>query len=693
MIAAAALAMSSAAGAATFQGLGYLPGGSSSGASAVSADGTVVVGSSASASGTEAFRWTAAGGMVGLGDLPGGIFSSGASAVSADGSVVVGTGNSASGNEVFRWTVDGGMVGLGYLAGGSSSGAADAAADGSVVVGTSGSASGNQAFRWTATDGMVGLGYIYGYQPPDSRASAVSADGSVAVGSSTYYDYAGYFRQAFRWTPAAGMAGLGFLYFWDMWSEANDVSADGAVVVGWSGARGVWLDEDGYEAFYWTPGGMWSLGYLNIGDTDAGATGVSPDGSVVLGYSGNWVTGLYEGFIWAPSMGMQNLASLLGPALPAGWTVNSASAVTVNNDIVTVVGSGTNPVGNIEAYLATLDLGDFDSDGVPNGIDNCPSVWNPDQADADGDGVGDSCDNCPTTPNPNQADADWDGIGDACEPDMDGDGVPDDFDNCPSTWNPDQADSDGDGIGDACDVRTVRQWRSVRSHSGLGELAIVLDPTRTGNGWTGPTVESRGTATLGMGLRTIDVDFDAPVTLNDPAAVAVTYWVTAGRKIGPPLTCTPVVSMLDANTMRISLGNVPDEACYRITIGAAAIVEELTGDTDCMVRALVGDVDGNGSVTNPDVKLIQKRIGQSVATYPNFDLNLDGVINAADVSYAKSRVGTKVLCPLDAADLLILADSFGLQSGDPDYDSRGDLNSDDCVDVSDLLILAGNWGM
>ena len=35
--------------------------------------------------------------------------------------------------------------------------------------------------------------------------------------------------------------------------------------------------------------------------------------------------------------------------------------------------------------------------------------------------------------------------------DTDGDGVPDEEDNCPDVFNPDQADLDGDGIGDACD--------------------------------------------------------------------------------------------------------------------------------------------------------------------------------------------------------------------------------------------------
>ena len=72
-----------------FMGIGDLPGSTfESRARAVSADGLVVVGGGRSASGREAFRWTASGGMVGLGDLPGGgAFWSGAAATSASRAV------------------------------------------------------------------------------------------------------------------------------------------------------------------------------------------------------------------------------------------------------------------------------------------------------------------------------------------------------------------------------------------------------------------------------------------------------------------------------------------------------------------------------------------------------------------------------------------------------------------------------
>src|SRR4051794_6552320 len=61
----------------------------------------------------------------------------------------------------------------------------------------------------------------------------------------------------------------------------------------------------------------------------------------------------------------------------------------------TTVADGSNGSGS-----AVLDAGpdaptDTDNDGIPDSLDNCPTVANPDQRDHDVDGRGDVCDLCP----------------------------------------------------------------------------------------------------------------------------------------------------------------------------------------------------------------------------------------------------------------------------------------------------------
>jgi probable HAF family extracellular repeat protein len=221
---------------------------------AASADGSVVVGRKYTSGRFEAFRWTSADGLAGLGDLSGGDFFSVAFATSADGTVVVGAGNSSRGPEAFRWTQAEGMVGLGDLPGGAwCSEARATSADGSVVVGYSSSAAGVQAFRWTRTEGIVGLGDLPGglFQ---SEALAVSADGSIIVGTSRTSTGG----TAFIWTAAEGMRSLGTVLKqrgadvagWQL-LEATGISADGSVIVGYgmnpSGRTEAWrvdLDSD-----------------------------------------------------------------------------------------------------------------------------------------------------------------------------------------------------------------------------------------------------------------------------------------------------------------------------------------------------------------------------------------------------------------------------------------------------------------
>ncbi|HEY5378310.1 MAG TPA: autotransporter domain-containing protein [Pseudolabrys sp.] len=330
----AVLAAPVAARADDFQGLGFLPGGTSSQANAVNADGTVVVGSGENSGPAQAFRWTS-GGMVGLGFLPGGSFSD-ATGVNADGSVVVGSSDSSSGQQAFRWT-SGGMVGLGFLLGGTISGASAVNADGSVVVGFSDSLSGDQAFRWTS-GGMVGLGFLPGGS--FGGATGVNADGSVVVGFSTSTNFAG--GEAFRWT-SAGMVGLGVLPGGTL-SQANGVSADGSVVVGYSTSTNVPFG----EAFRWTSAGMVGLGVLP-GGTFSQANGVSADGSVLVGYSDS--SSGQQAIRWTSGTGMKSILDLLvaSGVNMAGWQLSTATGVSADGTVI--VGTGTDPSSQQEAWL------------------------------------------------------------------------------------------------------------------------------------------------------------------------------------------------------------------------------------------------------------------------------------------------------------------------------------------------------
>lgn len=118
---------------------------------------------------------------------------------------------------------------------------------------------------------------------------------------------------------------------------------------------------------------------------------------------------------------------------------------------------------NVYDYIMELEsLEDSDEDGIPDIIDNCRYVLNPDQENWDSDFEGDHCDdtdgdgyldyedNCITISNIEQTDWNTNGLGDYCE-DTDSDGVYDFEDNCIHVWNPDQTDNDNNLIGNACD--------------------------------------------------------------------------------------------------------------------------------------------------------------------------------------------------------------------------------------------------
>lgn len=116
-----------------------------------------------------------------------------------------------------------------------------------------------------------------------SFARAISADGSVVVGASAnLYGYLGLhggYREAFRWSAQDGLQGLGDFAGGEFDSVATGISADGSVIVGGG------YSEIGSMAFRWTAqaGGVAIPPPAPYQNSEAEA--VSRDGQVITGTS------------------------------------------------------------------------------------------------------------------------------------------------------------------------------------------------------------------------------------------------------------------------------------------------------------------------------------------------------------------------------------------------------------------------
>jgi probable HAF family extracellular repeat protein len=331
----------------------------------------------------------------GLGSLPGAVPGSAATAVSADGAVVVGScPDSASCSEAWRWTQGTGIVGLGFLSGDATSEALAVSDDGSVVAG----ASGAKAARWLEGSGWQDLSG--GLPPADiSSANGVSTDGSAVVG---HYisPFMGAATGVFVWRQIGGTS----LYLQDdvPWiSSITGISSDGLVMSAWTGvldapdalrftesgsqtlpalpeafcncgqtAEAISADgttivgQSEGQAFRWQSGsGTVGLGHLDpVGSQIYSNTlAASADGRVVVGTSSELFCDPWpncwedeRAFVWTQLRDMFNLRDelvALGLDL-TGWTLTAATGVSADGTVI--VGRGINPSGDPEAWRAEV---------------------------------------------------------------------------------------------------------------------------------------------------------------------------------------------------------------------------------------------------------------------------------------------------------------------------------------------------
>jgi probable HAF family extracellular repeat protein len=188
-------------------GLGTFSGATSSYASGVSGDGSVVVGFASFETHYEPFRWRQETGMVSLGKPDGAEWSQ-VGGVSGDGTTVVGGSwfPETMLHKATIWNGAGGPQLLAALPGSDHSGANNISADGTTIVGFNRTSVGiDRAVRWTDE----GIDEIDSRNGGSSHAVGVSQDGTYIVGAFTPTNSDN--QEAFLWSESTGMMGLGLL--------------------------------------------------------------------------------------------------------------------------------------------------------------------------------------------------------------------------------------------------------------------------------------------------------------------------------------------------------------------------------------------------------------------------------------------------------------------------------------------------
>lgn len=319
----------------TLQGLGDLPGGRFESATLDINDRGQVVGHSNVAKYIHAFLWDPETGMQDLG-VPAGYVESSAYGINDRGEIAGYVQLNSNTAAAFFWTPTAGFTVIPDLAGGADLARGRSLNNSGQISGSAEPAAGRRAFLWDAKNGMRDLGTI------DATYSAsLSYDLNNAGQVIGRSDAAGR-SDGFLWDPqTCTMRIIDDLPGGIIDTTARRINDAGQVVGNASSTNGI-------EAFLWDPvTGSIGLGDLPGGTFESRAFGVNNQGVVV----GTGMTDAGDAaFIWDAVNGMRALADLIVDGSAVGWNLTATRQI---NNKGQIIGHGTNPSGNVEAFIAT----------------------------------------------------------------------------------------------------------------------------------------------------------------------------------------------------------------------------------------------------------------------------------------------------------------------------------------------------
>ena len=153
--------------------------------------------------------------------------------------------------------------------------------------------------------------------------------------------------------------GLGFEYLGQ--GMATDMTADGSIVVGFRSKPGAVYE---YDNFRWSR----DAGTVLLPFEGPYVPGISRDGSVVFGATGESSSPM--AIVWDEESGVRDFREVLTATFGLGSQLEGwqlTYVVDTSGDGRTIIGSGINPNGDEEPWMAVLDpllqAGDADQDG------------------------------------------------------------------------------------------------------------------------------------------------------------------------------------------------------------------------------------------------------------------------------------------------------------------------------------------